>query len=106
MKLGELMASILKDFEARQLEVDEDEQLELVENKKRIEIRKMNRQTHTLQTLSLSDFFESYTVDSLIQISPFYSDVVIDVKRRVRQGDTICPKLFNPTLENVMRDPE
>ncbi|VDP40344.1 unnamed protein product [Heligmosomoides polygyrus] len=31
IKLAELMASILKDFEARQLEVDEDEQLEVVE---------------------------------------------------------------------------
>ncbi|VDP29376.1 unnamed protein product [Heligmosomoides polygyrus] len=30
-KLAERMASILKDFEARQLEVDEDEQLEVVE---------------------------------------------------------------------------
>ncbi|VDO91034.1 unnamed protein product [Heligmosomoides polygyrus] len=31
IKLAERMASILKDFEARQLEVDEDEQLEVVE---------------------------------------------------------------------------
>ncbi|VDP31983.1 unnamed protein product [Heligmosomoides polygyrus] len=31
IKLAKLMASILKDFEARQLEVDEDEQLEVVE---------------------------------------------------------------------------
>ncbi|VDO89947.1 unnamed protein product [Heligmosomoides polygyrus] len=31
IKLAERMASILKDFEARQLKVDEDEQLEVVE---------------------------------------------------------------------------
>ncbi|VDP39869.1 unnamed protein product [Heligmosomoides polygyrus] len=31
IKLAELMGNILKDFEARQLEVDEDEQLEVVE---------------------------------------------------------------------------
>ncbi|VDO21319.1 unnamed protein product [Heligmosomoides polygyrus] len=31
IKLAERMASILKDFEGRQLEVDEDEQLEVVE---------------------------------------------------------------------------
>ncbi|VDO31171.1 unnamed protein product [Heligmosomoides polygyrus] len=36
------------------------------------------------------------------KISPFYNDVVIDVKR-ARQGDTISPKLFSATLENVMR---
>ncbi|VDO96876.1 unnamed protein product [Heligmosomoides polygyrus] len=36
------------------------------------------------------------------KISPFYNDVVINVKRRVRQGDTISLKLF--TFENNMCD--
>ncbi|VDO20700.1 unnamed protein product [Heligmosomoides polygyrus] len=35
IKLDERMASILKDFEARQLEVDEDEQLEVVEEEEK-----------------------------------------------------------------------
>ncbi|KAE9415817.1 hypothetical protein Angca_008245, partial [Angiostrongylus cantonensis] len=36
-------------------------------------------------------------------ISPFYNDINVDVKRGVRQGDTISPKLFTATLQNVMR---
>ncbi|KAK6735445.1 hypothetical protein RB195_018576 [Necator americanus] len=36
-------------------------------------------------------------------ISPFYKNVIIDVKRRVRQGDTISPKIFTATLENALR---
>ncbi|EYB80947.1 hypothetical protein Y032_0396g674 [Ancylostoma ceylanicum] len=36
-------------------------------------------------------------------ISPFYDDIAIDVKRGVRQGDTVSPKLFTATLEDVMR---
>lgn len=31
---------------------------------------------------------------------------LIDVKSRVRQGDTLSPKLLCATLGNVMRDPE
>ena len=37
------------------------------------------------------------------RITPFYNDIVIDVRRGVRQGDTISPKLFSAALENVMR---
>ncbi|KAE9414062.1 hypothetical protein Angca_006728, partial [Angiostrongylus cantonensis] len=37
------------------------------------------------------------------KISPFYNDFNIDVKRGVRQGDTISPKPFTATLQNVMR---
>ncbi|KAK6745869.1 hypothetical protein RB195_012155 [Necator americanus] len=36
-------------------------------------------------------------------ISPFYKNIIIDVKRGVRQGDTISPKIFTATLENAMR---
>ncbi|EYC03361.1 hypothetical protein Y032_0094g2711 [Ancylostoma ceylanicum] len=37
------------------------------------------------------------------RISPFYDNITIDVKRRVRQGDTVSPKLITATLEDVMR---
>ncbi|KAL6739282.1 hypothetical protein Aduo_012753 [Ancylostoma duodenale] len=37
------------------------------------------------------------------RISPFYDEITIDVKRGVRQGDTVSPKLFTATLEDVMR---
>ena len=36
------------------------------------------------------------------RISPFYKEVIIDIKRGVWQGDTISPKLFSATLEDVM----
>ncbi|WKY00676.1 hypothetical protein Q1695_015031 [Nippostrongylus brasiliensis] len=36
-------------------------------------------------------------------ITPFYNNVRINVKRGVRQGDTTSPKLFNASLENIMR---
>ncbi|KAK6729480.1 hypothetical protein RB195_006494 [Necator americanus] len=36
-------------------------------------------------------------------ISPFYKNIIIDVKREVRQGDVISPKIFTTTLENAMR---
>uniref|UniRef100_A0A0K0DLX1 Reverse transcriptase domain-containing protein n=1 Tax=Angiostrongylus cantonensis TaxID=6313 RepID=A0A0K0DLX1_ANGCA len=37
------------------------------------------------------------------KMSPFHSDINIDVKRGVGQGVTISPKLFTVTLQNVMR---
>uniref|UniRef100_A0A0K0CYH0 Reverse transcriptase domain-containing protein n=1 Tax=Angiostrongylus cantonensis TaxID=6313 RepID=A0A0K0CYH0_ANGCA len=36
-------------------------------------------------------------------ISPFYNGINVDVKRGVRQGGTISPKLFRATFQNVMR---
>ncbi|KAK6763003.1 hypothetical protein RB195_023636 [Necator americanus] len=36
-------------------------------------------------------------------ISPFYKNIIIDVKRGVGQGDTISPKIFTATLENALR---
>ena len=47
----------------------------------------------------LRELYSSFTT----RISPFYKDIIIDVKRGVRQGDTISPKLFSASLENVMR---
>uniref|UniRef100_A0A7I4YF30 Reverse transcriptase domain-containing protein n=1 Tax=Haemonchus contortus TaxID=6289 RepID=A0A7I4YF30_HAECO len=40
------------------------------------------------------------------RISPFYKEVIVNVKRSVRQGDTISPKLFSAAHENIMRSLE
>uniref|UniRef100_A0A0K0DI44 Reverse transcriptase domain-containing protein n=1 Tax=Angiostrongylus cantonensis TaxID=6313 RepID=A0A0K0DI44_ANGCA len=47
----------------------------------------------------LRELYKNFTS----KISPFYNNINIDVKRGVRQGDTISPKLFTSTLQNVMR---
>uniref|UniRef100_A0A0K0DIY3 Reverse transcriptase domain-containing protein n=1 Tax=Angiostrongylus cantonensis TaxID=6313 RepID=A0A0K0DIY3_ANGCA len=47
--------------------------------------------------------FRELYKNSTTKISPFYNDINVDVKRGVRQGDTISPKLFTATLQNVMR---
>ncbi|KAE9415090.1 hypothetical protein Angca_005315, partial [Angiostrongylus cantonensis] len=47
----------------------------------------------------LHELYKNFTT----KISPFYNDINVDVKRGVRQGDTISPKLFTATLQNVMR---
>ncbi|KAK6754933.1 hypothetical protein RB195_013734 [Necator americanus] len=36
-------------------------------------------------------------------IPPFYNDVISNVKKGVRKGDTISPKIFTATLENTMQ---
>ncbi|KAE9412843.1 hypothetical protein Angca_005462, partial [Angiostrongylus cantonensis] len=47
----------------------------------------------------LRELYKNFTT----KISPFYNDINFDIKRGVRQGDTISPKLFTATLQNVMR---
>ncbi|KAE9414979.1 hypothetical protein Angca_003702, partial [Angiostrongylus cantonensis] len=47
----------------------------------------------------LREMYKNFTT----RTSPFYNDINIDVKRGVRQGDTVSPKLFTATLQNVMR---
>ncbi|EYC35977.1 hypothetical protein Y032_0951g3182 [Ancylostoma ceylanicum] len=39
----------------------------------------------------------------MTRISPFYDDITIDVRREVRPGDTVLPKLSSAILEDVMR---
>ncbi|KAE9412128.1 hypothetical protein Angca_007944, partial [Angiostrongylus cantonensis] len=45
----------------------------------------------------LRELYKNFTT----KISPFYNDINVDVKRGVGQGDTISPKLFTATLQNV-----
>ncbi|VDO62016.1 unnamed protein product [Heligmosomoides polygyrus] len=45
----------------------------------------------------LRELYSEFTT----KISPFYNDVVIDVRREVQQGDTISPKLFSATLSHT-----
>uniref|UniRef100_A0A7I4Z3I2 Reverse transcriptase domain-containing protein n=1 Tax=Haemonchus contortus TaxID=6289 RepID=A0A7I4Z3I2_HAECO len=47
----------------------------------------------------LRELYDNFTT----RISPFYKEVIINVKRGVRQGDTISPKLPSAALENIMR---
>ncbi|VDM62392.1 unnamed protein product [Angiostrongylus costaricensis] len=47
----------------------------------------------------LLDLYKNFTT----KITVFYNSNIIDVKRGVRQGDTISPKLFTVTVENVER---
>uniref|UniRef100_A0A0K0CXD0 Reverse transcriptase domain-containing protein n=1 Tax=Angiostrongylus cantonensis TaxID=6313 RepID=A0A0K0CXD0_ANGCA len=54
---------------------------------------------HTQYIKILRELHKNFTT----KISPFYSGINIDVKRGVREGDTISPKLFTATLQNVMR---
>ncbi|KAK6743518.1 hypothetical protein RB195_010656 [Necator americanus] len=47
----------------------------------------------------LRELYSNFTTG----ISPFYKNIIIDVKRGIRQGDIISPKIFTVTLENAMR---
>ncbi|KAE9417641.1 hypothetical protein Angca_002389, partial [Angiostrongylus cantonensis] len=47
----------------------------------------------------LRELYRNFTT----KISPFYNDINVDIKRGVRQGDTISLKLFTATLQNVMQ---
>ncbi|KAK6751618.1 hypothetical protein RB195_003188 [Necator americanus] len=47
----------------------------------------------------LRELYSNFTTG----ISPFYKNIIIDVRRGVRQGDTISPKIFTATFENAMR---
>ncbi|KAK6755979.1 hypothetical protein RB195_014396 [Necator americanus] len=47
----------------------------------------------------LRELYSNFTTG----IAPFYKNIIIDVKRGVRQGDTISSKIFTATLENAMR---
>ncbi|XGW10092.1 hypothetical protein V3C99_011954 [Haemonchus contortus] len=57
-----------------------------------------NQGVPTRNVRMLRELYNNFTT----RISPFYKEVIISVKRGVRQGDTISPKLFSAALENVM----
>ncbi|KAJ1366370.1 hypothetical protein KIN20_027010 [Parelaphostrongylus tenuis] len=58
-----------------------------------------NQGVPTRYIMILRELYKDFTT----RISPFYNNITIDVRRGVRQGDTISPKLFTATLQNVMR---
>uniref|UniRef100_A0A7I4YMG7 Uncharacterized protein n=1 Tax=Haemonchus contortus TaxID=6289 RepID=A0A7I4YMG7_HAECO len=47
----------------------------------------------------LRELYDNFTT----RISPFYKEVIINVKRGVRQSDKISPNLFSAPLEDIMR---
>uniref|UniRef100_W6NHS1 Uncharacterized protein LOC100892795 n=1 Tax=Haemonchus contortus TaxID=6289 RepID=W6NHS1_HAECO len=53
--------------------------------------------THYIKMLR--EHYDNFTT----RISPFYREAIINVKREVRQGDTISPELFSAALEDNMR---
>nr|CDJ96358.1 reverse transcriptase [Haemonchus contortus] len=58
-----------------------------------------NQDVPSLYARMLREFYNNFTTG----ISPFYREVITKVKRGVRQGDTISPKLFSAAIENVMQ---
>uniref|UniRef100_W6NAJ7 RNA-directed DNA polymerase (Reverse transcriptase) domain containing protein n=1 Tax=Haemonchus contortus TaxID=6289 RepID=W6NAJ7_HAECO len=58
-----------------------------------------NQGVPTQYVRMLRELYNNFTT----RISPFYEEAIINVRRRVRQGDTISRKLFSAALENVMR---
>nr|CDJ83025.1 endonuclease-reverse transcriptase [Haemonchus contortus] len=46
----------------------------------------------------LRELYDNFTT----RISPFYKEVIVNVKRGVRQDDTISPKVFSAALKNIM----
>ncbi|KAE9413922.1 hypothetical protein Angca_009152, partial [Angiostrongylus cantonensis] len=56
-----------------------------------------NQGVPTLYIKILRELYKNFRT----KISPFYNDVNVDVKKGVRQGDTISSKLFTATLQNV-----
>ncbi|KAK6762791.1 hypothetical protein RB195_023483 [Necator americanus] len=63
-------------------------------------VEALNKQGVPTQYIKvLRELYSNFTTG----ISPFYKNTIIDVKREVRQGDTISPKIFTVTFENAMR---
>ncbi|KAE9413034.1 hypothetical protein Angca_009339, partial [Angiostrongylus cantonensis] len=95
---------------------------------KLIEVSRENKRPLCLTFIDLEKVFDSNEIEAVMEalgsqgvptwyikilrelyknfktkISPFYNHFNVDVKRGVKQGDTISPKLFTATLQNVMR---
>ncbi|KAK6736261.1 hypothetical protein RB195_019126 [Necator americanus] len=58
-----------------------------------------NLGVHAQYIKTLREFYSNFTT----RISPFYENIIVDVKRRVRQGDTASPNIFTATPENAMQ---
>uniref|UniRef100_A0A7I4YIX3 Reverse transcriptase domain-containing protein n=1 Tax=Haemonchus contortus TaxID=6289 RepID=A0A7I4YIX3_HAECO len=46
----------------------------------------------------LRELYNKFTT----KISPFFKEAIINVKRELRRGDTISPRIFSAALKNVM----
>uniref|UniRef100_A0A7I4Z3I8 Reverse transcriptase domain-containing protein n=1 Tax=Haemonchus contortus TaxID=6289 RepID=A0A7I4Z3I8_HAECO len=62
-----------------------------------------NQGVPTLYITMLQELYDNFKSSTTTRISPFYKKVIINVKRGVRQGNTISPKFFSAALENTMR---
>ncbi|KAK6728724.1 hypothetical protein RB195_006019 [Necator americanus] len=58
-----------------------------------------NQDVPTQYVKILRELYSNFTTE----ISPFYKNIIIDVKRRIRQGDTISSKIFTAPFENAVR---
>ncbi|EPB65187.1 hypothetical protein ANCCEY_15750, partial [Ancylostoma ceylanicum] len=68
-----------------------------------IDLKKAFHTVETEAVLGATRIFRGLYSNFTTRISPFYDGITIDVRRGVRQGDTVSPKLFTATLEDVMR---
>ena len=60
-------------------------------------------QTQAILTSLQEQGIEEYITDSSVIVHLHKESEKIRIKRGVRQGDTISPKLFTPTLESIFR---
>ncbi|VDM54244.1 unnamed protein product [Angiostrongylus costaricensis] len=72
---------------------------ELLRRKGNPEKREDRQGVPTQYIKILRELYKDFTT----KVSLFYNDINIDVKRGVRQGGSISPKLFTATLQNVMQ---
>uniref|UniRef100_A0A7I4Z0T2 Reverse transcriptase domain-containing protein n=1 Tax=Haemonchus contortus TaxID=6289 RepID=A0A7I4Z0T2_HAECO len=88
-------------YDLRSTFIDSKEAFDTVETEAIIESL-ANQDLPTQYIRMLRELYDNFTT----RVPPFYKEVVINVKRGVRQGDTIPPKLFSAAPENIMRHSE
>ncbi|KAK6729381.1 hypothetical protein RB195_006438 [Necator americanus] len=77
---------------------------------KLIEVSREYKMPLCLTFIDLKKAFDSVETEAVVEAldnqgvpTQYIKNIIIDVKRGVRQGDTISPKIFTATLENAMR---